>query len=141
MRTNWYVLAHTVGFSAKDVTVRADVRFAGRPQNQAEAGVIARLRDMNNYYFARFVNRSSGIVTVELLKKFNGRWTQLGETPIYQDGGELELSVIGSELKVAVDGYDVLNAYDSQLRYAGHAAVRIGGDPIGYIDTFSATGH
>lgn len=109
----------------------------------AAIGIAGRMSTVAmTMYYCYYLNQE-----LVLAKQVNGAITSLGVWLGTLDGGgathELELSMIGTAIKVFVNGVERISVVDSSITAAGRAAVRSpGSNDAGtgkHIDNFTAT--
>ncbi len=106
-----------VGTATDDQIVQARVRatqFAAATAASPERwfGLTTRYRDANNFYYVSLRNSN----TISLRKLVNGAITVLGSAPLTATAGswyDLRLDAVGSDLRVLVNGEQVLQAVDT----------------------------
>ncbi|MFO0965426.1 MAG: S8 family serine peptidase [Gemmataceae bacterium] len=126
-------LATLNGVAQRDVSVQADFIIT----NGHWGGVVARYSGPgdNNMYFANWFNVGAHYY-VALTRIMNGAVTQLGQTEVASGVGHLRFDLLGSSLKVYVNGGLALSVFDTALT-TGSVGVR--SDQGVPLDNFSAT--
>ncbi|WP_173219801.1 glycoside hydrolase family 2 TIM barrel-domain containing protein [Paenibacillus alba] len=102
--------------------VQADVKLKSTASGAA-TGVIGRYMDNNNYYHLR-LNKGEG--KLQLLKKVNGTFTELGYLPLtisLDTVYNLKLSMMGSTIKGYLNGVERLSVQDTSIA-AGKIGIR-----------------
>lgn len=112
-------------------------------QATAQAGVMGRIGDANNFYQADYYWPGGG--AWRLYKMIAGTWTSLGSFPQVLTADQsyrLTLRMVSSSIKLMVDGVERISVTDTSLAAAGKAGVLIGrgSETDGFrIDNFAAT--
>ena len=113
-----------------DYTVK--VTFKGTPPVQASGrpvGVIGRYVDVNNYYAAGINDEAQGSKTAFLYKKVTGTIAQIGSNATgltFNAGSILTLEMVGSTLRLLIDGIEILSETDSSLTAIGEGGIVMG---------------
>lgn len=108
--------------SGADYSVEADVVMVGTGEF-ADADIIVRFQDVNNYYAMRLWTYGQEII---LYKVVGGTKTDLDTYPLFLAHGvrrHMRLEAIGTSIKGYLDGVEVVSATDSSITSAGLPAL------------------
>jgi hypothetical protein len=125
------------GFEARDVQVTVAFKPVSGHVDQA-AGIVARLKDANNYYVVR-ANALEG--NVRLYKMVGGKRSQFAGKDVDVPSGKwqtLGLSVQGDRLEVRLDGKVLFEARDQTFKDAGKIGLWTKADSVTYFDDLRA---
>jgi len=128
-----FPLAILEGFEAADVEVRVRFRPVSGKVDRA-AGLVARLRDENNYYIAR-ANALEG--NVRLYRVVGGKRQQFAGVKAKMSTGEwreLGLKLEGDRLTVSLDGEELFGATDRTFAGAGRVGLWTKADSLTHFD-------
>ena len=128
-----FPLAIMDGLSVRDVAVSVRFKAVSGTVDQA-AGLVARLRDPQNYYVAR-ANALEG--NVRLYRVVDGRRIQFAgaNAPVPRDRWQtLSLRVEGNRLVVGLDGRELFTATDRTFGEAGRVGLWTKADSLTYFD-------
>jgi hypothetical protein len=118
------LVTNSTALGTADYTVTADITVA----NFANAGLVGRYLDANNYYLLHLPDNH----TAQLYKYIAGSFTQLGST--WDNGSAIgtatfTLSMQGNAIKVLVNGVQRITATDGSLTAEGDFGFRSDGNP------------
>ena len=113
--------------ASADYTVEADIHFAGTEVTNDIAGVVGRVNTgSSNYYVARYEQANH---SWNLHKVVGGTWSFLGSSPQTPAGGStlrLTLDMTGTNIRVLVDGVQVISVTDASHGSAGRGGLALG---------------
>jgi hypothetical protein len=116
-------LAVRDGVKLKDVTLEATVSLLG--VGVEEAGLVARVKDANNYYYGALEHDVAGAYSVSIYKVVNNVKTRLGVPVTVGSGaGKLRFEVVGNSLKLYFDNVLEVTVTNPAFTAAGLAGVR-----------------
>jgi hypothetical protein len=124
-------------FEARDVQVTVAFKPVSGRIDQA-AGIVARLKDANNYYVVR-ANALEG--NVRLYKVVGGKRSQFAGKDIAVPSGKwqtLGLGIQGDRLEVRLDGKVLFEARDQTFKNAGKVGLWTKADSVTYFDDLRA---
>src|SRR5262249_35427589 len=109
-------------FAQADVVVEGKVTVS----SGKFAGLVARYTGPgdSNMYFGALVGTGTSSFQAQLWKNVGGAWSQLTGVPVASGTGILHLEVIGSTLKLSLDGNLVTSANDGSITAAGTVGTR-----------------
>lgn len=132
-------LAIAPSAALKDVSVQAQVNVVAPAGSGAtgSAGLVARYGGPadKNYYLGAIYG-VNGVVTARIYRNLNGALTQLASAPVGSSSGLLRFEVLGTSLKLFINGVLAVKATDTKLAGPGQVGVR--GTPRSTFDAFNA---
>ncbi|QHW35644.1 discoidin domain-containing protein (plasmid) [Paenibacillus rhizovicinus] len=95
---------------------------------QANGGILARLKDLNNTYMLAISDRT-GSFGLQIYKRVSGTWTSLANTtePAFTRGVKttIRFTVTGNVLKAYLNGVEKLSVTDASITGSGRSGLRI----------------
>ena len=132
-----FPLAILGGFAAEDVELTVAFKPVAGSVDQA-AGLVARLRDENNYYIARANALENN---VRLYRIVNGKRQKFAGVDLKVPSATwqtLGLRVQGEQITVSLDGKDLFAATDRTFTGPGRVGLWTKADSVTYFDDFVA---
>jgi hypothetical protein len=131
--SNRFPLAVLDGFQADNVEISVQFKPVSGTVDQA-AGLMARVRDADNYYIAR---ANALEENVRLYRVVGGRRQQLASADAALPAGKwqtLGLRLEDSSLTVSLDGQELFTAVDDTFQGAGRVGLWTKADSLTYFD-------
>jgi uncharacterized repeat protein (TIGR01451 family) len=127
-------VATVEGFAARDVSVSALVSSPAGAN--VFPGLVARYQGPGDtgMYLGSLVNQN-GSLSGQIWKNTGGNWVQLASAPVTRNLGVLQFDVIGSDLRLFLDGTFIVSASDTSISGEGSVGIRGSG---GTYDDFIA---
>jgi hypothetical protein len=110
-----WIIAGAGDYRWRDQVVEAKVKLTSEP---GKAGIFARLRDIDNYYFL-YLDGGSNIVLRKRVDNSSGDIQKVKVETKQDTWYTLKLSVIGSELKGFLDGKMLVSGSDTGIESGG----------------------